>query len=89
MIKEWCISNREDLWNRCIELSLDSHIGLPIFVTHYLKLTVATFEELDTASSSTAEQLLAALNRFISSPLKQRHRRRAVYQALKLVGGSS
>ena len=59
---------------------------MPIHTTHYLKTTVAIFEELPLLAPATADLLLAALNRYLNAPLKQKHRRRWVYQALKLLG---
>jgi hypothetical protein len=49
-------------------------------------MTIAVFEEVSHVSDETADHLLAALNHFIQAPLKQKHRRRWVYQAIQLVG---
>ena len=84
--QDWRVDDRDMLWRRGLEQSLDSYVGMPIHTTHYLKTTVAIFEELPLLAPATANLLLAALNRYLNAPLKQKHRRRWVYQALKLLG---
>lgn len=57
----------------------------PIFSAHLVKTSVAIRRELETASEETSRWLLAALNRFLNSPLKQKHVRRLARQAIDLV----
>ena len=87
--RDWSVHDRRVLWELGLKQSLDSHVGMSIHTTHYLKTTVAIYEELPSLSPETAEHLLSGLNRYLSSPLKQKHRRRSVYQALQLLGVKS
>ena len=57
----------------------------PIFSAHLVKTSVAIRRELGTSSEETCRWLLAALNRFLNSPLKQKHVRRLARQAIELV----
>jgi hypothetical protein len=51
-----------------------------------VKTSLAIEKELDEASESTRAWLLSGLNRFLNSPLKQKHVRRLARQAIDLVG---
>ena len=64
---------------------LDHGIRDPIFSAHLIKPTEAVAEELPHASPSCRAALLASLNRFLHSPLKQQHVRRLARQAIALV----
>jgi hypothetical protein len=57
----------------------------PIFSVHLLKTSVAVADELQNASASCREALLASLNRFLKSPIKRKHVRRLARQAINLV----
>ncbi len=57
----------------------------PIFSSHLLKTTMAVEQEAEGVSQETWHYLLAAINRFLNSPLKQKHVRRLARQANELV----
>jgi nitrite reductase/ring-hydroxylating ferredoxin subunit len=65
---------------------LDHGMRDPIFSAHLVKTSLAIEKELDEASESTRAWLLSGLNRFLNSPLKQKHVRRLARQAIDLVG---
>ena len=67
------------------EALLDHGQRDPIFSAHLLKTTIATEASLAHASKECALALLAALNRFLHSPIKQKHARRLARQAIELV----
>ena len=81
----WQIDARDEFLAEAHDTILDSGIRDPIFVSHYLKTTLAVESELEFASPETQAKLLAALNRFINSPIKQKHSRRLAHQAIALV----
>ena len=81
----WIVGNRDTFFAEIHERILDHGLRDPIFSAHLLKTAVAVEEELEYASHSCAEYLLAALNRFFHSPLKQKHTRRLARQAIDLV----
>ena len=82
---DWTIDDSDEFFHRAHEIIFDSGIRAPIFVAHYLKTTVAVQDEINTASPPTQQMLLAALNRFLHSPIKQKHSRRLANQAIALV----
>jgi len=84
-LKSWEVEDKGQFISETHDIILDSGIRDPIFVAHYLKATLAVEAELPTASSSTQKMLLAALNRFLHSPIKQKHARRLANQAIALV----
>ena len=84
-LKSWEVEDTGQFISETHDIILDSGIRDPIFGAHYLKTTIAVQAELPTASSSTKRMLLAALNRFIHSPIKQKHARRLANQAIALV----
>ena len=81
----WEVEQPRQFISETHDIILDSGIRAPIFGAHYLKTTIAVQAELPTASSSVKRMLLAALNRFIHSPIKQKHARRLANQAIALV----
>ena len=83
---DWYVSDRERFFNQCIDQILDHGKSAPIFATHYVKTFLAIRTEVDFASEDCAKYMMAALNRFFHSPLKEKHVRRTVLQALDLVG---
>lgn len=83
--EQWAVQNEEQFFSKTHEIILDSGIRAPIFVAHYLKTTVAVQAELQRAPKKTQAVLLAALNRFVQSPIKQKHSRRLANQAIALV----
>ena len=83
--EQWAVRNVEQFFSETHEIILDSGIRPPIFVAHYLKTTLAVQAELPSAPKRTQAVLLAALNRFVHSPIKQKHSRRLANQAIALV----
>jgi len=66
---------------------LDHGFPEPIQACHRLKTTVAVREEIKHVGENCRRAVLAALNRFLHSPAKQKHVRRNVHQAIALVAG--
>ncbi len=83
--KEWKIENSEEFFTKSFDQILDHGNGLPIFSAHLIKTAFAVREELELATESGKKFLLASLNRFLNSPLKQKHIRRTVRQGVNLV----
>jgi nitrite reductase/ring-hydroxylating ferredoxin subunit len=83
---EWRVSEPDAFFAEAREAVLDHGLRDPIFSAHLVKTTAAVAEELPHASASCREALLAGLNRFLHSPMKQKHVRRLARQAIALVG---
>ena len=59
-----------------------------IVAVHLLKTTLAARAEIEACPDDEASRILAAgVNRFLNSPLRRRHVRRTMRQAIKFVGG--
>jgi len=82
---EWEVSDTEVFFDDVHELLLDHGMREPIFAAHLIKTTRAVREELAEASPTCQRALLAGLNRFLHSPIKQKHVRRLARQAVALV----
>ncbi len=86
-------SIKQEDWDMSVEafkekfnnLIFDHGLSQPIFSAHVLKTTIAVLEEVEYATEDTKKILLASINRFVSSPIKQKHMKRLVSQGLKLV----
>ena len=83
--RSWFVEDREGFLEASHQKILDHGLRDPIFSAHVLKTTVAVEEELRVASPSCQRYLLAGLNRFLNSPIKQKHTRRLARQAIGLV----
>jgi nitrite reductase/ring-hydroxylating ferredoxin subunit len=81
----WHVPRPDAFFAAAHERILDHGIRDPIFSAHLVKTTAAVAEELPYASPSCRAALLAGLNRFLQSPLKQQHVRRLARQAIALV----
>jgi nitrite reductase/ring-hydroxylating ferredoxin subunit len=81
----WRVPDADTFFAASYERILDHGIRDPIFSAHLVKTTTAVAEELPCASASCRAALLAGLNRFLHSPLKQQHIRRLARQAMTLV----
>lgn len=81
----WYVDDRAGLFDEAYEFILDHGLRDPIFSAHLLKTTVAVEEEMTGASDACQRYLLAGLNRFLHSPIKQKHVRRLARQAIELV----
>ncbi len=82
----WRVPDPDAFFAAAYEQILDHGLRDPIFSAHLVKTTMALAEELPGASAPCREALLASLNRFLHSPLKQKHVRRLARQAISLVG---
>jgi nitrite reductase/ring-hydroxylating ferredoxin subunit len=82
----WFVDNADDFFHQAKLNFLDHGIALPIYPAHYLKTALAVEEELPHLPARVGETLVAGLNRFLSSPIKQKHGLRLVNQAIALVG---
>lgn len=82
---QWRVDDVESFLPNVYERLLDHGLREPIFAAHLIKTTTAVEEELTAASPSCKRWLAASLNRFLSSPLKQKHARRLARQAIQLV----
>lgn len=84
--ERWKEGSEEELAEEARTLALDHGQGLPIYAAHLVK-TWRAVESLGLSLSPGARELaLAGLRRFLRSPLKQKHVRRVVREALWLVG---
>ncbi|MCI0415206.1 Rieske (2Fe-2S) protein [bacterium] len=84
--EDWMVQDREEFFRQCIEQILDHGKSTPIYAAHYVKTFLAVRTEVNFASETCAKYMLAGLNRYFHSPLKEKHVRRTVLQALDLVG---
>ncbi len=82
----WQVADAGSFLGASRDLLLDHGQRDPIFSAHFLKTTLAVEDELSVASPGCRQSLLAGLNRFLHSPLKQKHARRLARQAIDLVG---
>jgi nitrite reductase/ring-hydroxylating ferredoxin subunit len=84
--RRWLVDDVELFLNERVQALFDH--GCPEFIVsvHLLKTVLAVREELGAGlPHEVAATLAAALNRFISTPLKRRHVRRTAYQAIRFV----
>lgn len=84
-VKDWLVDDTTEFFTGVRQTMLDHGFRDPIFSAHVVKTAVAVEEELPLASPSCQRFLLAALNRFFQSPIKQKHVRRFAHQAIDLV----
>jgi nitrite reductase/ring-hydroxylating ferredoxin subunit len=85
-VSSWRRADQAAFLAQAREHLLDHGLREPIFAAHHLKNTVAVEDELRTASESCRQALVDSLNRFLHSPIKMKHVRRNVRQAIALVG---
>ena len=85
--EEWIPISQSDFKSHVKKTILDHGIHPPVFSAHILKTSLAVLEEAEVKelSKMTREILYAGLNRFMNSPIKQKHIRRMAYQAIALV----
>ena len=84
--EEWAVSDPDGFITGVRELLLDHGIREPIFAAHLVKTAQAVQEEAPITSETGRYYLLASLNRFLHTPIKQKHVRRLARQAVALVG---
>ena len=82
----WQVEDSTEFFKTVHGVLLDHGLRDPIFSGHLVKTSLAIEKELGEASESTRTWLLSGLNRFLNSPLKQKHVRRLARQAIDLVG---
>jgi len=81
----WEVTDTDAFFGEVHEMLLDHGMRQPIFSAHWVKTAQAVEEELSVASDTCRRYLLAGLNRFLHSPIKQKHVRRLARQAIALV----
>ena len=84
--EEWAVKDPGGFVTDVRELLLDHGVREPIYAAHLVKTAQAVQEEVPNASESGRHYLLASLNRFLRTPIKQKHVRRFARQAIALVG---
>ncbi|PKL76762.1 MAG: hypothetical protein CVV27_08625, partial [Candidatus Melainabacteria bacterium HGW-Melainabacteria-1] len=85
-VDEWQVDDESDFWQQIRAQIFDHGVGVPIFAAHLLKTARAVQDESPLLPPPLRAFLLAALKRFLQSPIKQKHVRRTLKQSLKLVG---
>jgi nitrite reductase/ring-hydroxylating ferredoxin subunit len=83
--RAWQVQDPDRFLAATYERLLDHGIRDPIFSAHLIKPALAVAAELPHASTSCRAALLASLNRYLQSPVKQQHVRRLARQAIALV----
>ncbi len=84
--ERWRVKDVSAFFTEAVQQLLDHGMVRPIHACHLLKTTLAVRAELTELSPQAASRAVAALNRFLHEPIKQKHVRRNVHQALALVG---
>ena len=84
--EEWAVSDPGGFASDVRELLLDHGVREPIYAAHLVKTAQAVQEEVPHTSEAGRFYLLASLNRFLHTPIKQKHVRRLARQAVALVG---
>lgn len=82
---KWAVDNVETFFARSISQVADHGNPEPIRAAHLLKTMCAVREEIACCEPQTKIDLLAALNRYLNTPLKDKHVRRSVRQGITLV----
>ena len=85
-LEDWRVDDEPVFWAGVQELLLDHGLAVPIYSAHLLKTSTAVALELPQVAAPTRALMLAALNRLLRSPIKQKHARRNVHQAMSLIG---
>jgi nitrite reductase/ring-hydroxylating ferredoxin subunit len=84
-LDKWGPADPETDIKNLIGRVLDHGQGEYIVSVHWLKLALAVREEVGELPGQQGKYLVAALNRFINSPLKRRQARRTAHQSLQFV----
>ena len=85
-IDAWHVTDPEAFFAAAIEKLLDHGCDENIVAAHLLKTTLAARAEVTSgAAGEGSELVLAGLNRFLHSPLRRRHVRRTMRQAMAFV----
>ena len=81
----WMIEDTDSFFEQALQQIYDHGQALPIFSCHLLKTTAAVREEINHLPDTVNRLLLGGLNRFLNEPIKAKHVRRTVKQAIALV----
>lgn len=85
----WRVPDPQAFFARLWEALPNHDVGLGIYAAHNVKTAVAAWQECEAGLPEPARgSCLAGLNRFLNSPIRQKHPRRGARQALRLAGGS-
>jgi len=84
-LDQWGPADSETDIKSLIARVLDHGQGEYIVSVHWLKLALAVRQEVGELPGQQGKYLVAALNRFINSPLKRRQARRTAHQSLQFV----
>lgn len=85
----WAVDDPDGLFDEIYARLLDHGEPTYIFVAHAMKLTTALRAEIDHCPDAPwVPTAMAALNRFVNEPAKQKHVRRAAHQAWDFVAGA-
>ncbi len=79
------IEGSESVFSRAREIVLDHGLSEPILSAHLVKTLLAVEREVSHVSPACASRLTAALGRFFSARIKEKHPLRTARQALALV----
>ncbi len=85
-IEQWGVSDRRDFLSRQMHALYDHGIPEPIIACHRLKVLFALEDELNAAPDAPwADDMLAAVSRYVHTPMKRHHGLRTASQALDFV----
>ena len=85
-LASWRVGDIDDFFTRSVAELHDHDCTEFIVSAHLLKTVLAARTEVQAnASAPVSEYLAAAINRFLSSPLKRKQARRTAHQAMKFV----
>lgn len=83
----WCVPDAERFFAGAIDRMFDHGVEDYIVSIHLLKTVMAAREEVRSgAADEAAATLVAAVNRYFHTPLKEKHLRRTARQAIAFVG---
>ncbi len=87
-LDRWLITKPSGFFAMAIDGLLDHGREENIVAVHLLKTTLAARAEIaEGPADGPAQTLVAGMNRFLNSPLRRRHVRRTMRQAIRFVGG--
>jgi len=84
--QEWIVADKEEFFSQQEMVLLDHGLPEPIISCHRVKLLYAVMEDVrERPEAPWVNGALAALNRFVNSPIKRKHSLRIATQALQFV----
>ena len=87
-LDRWLITEPSGFFAKAVDGLFDHGREENIVAVHLLKTTLAARAEIAEGPADEAATVLAAgVNRFLNSPLRRRHVRRTMRQAIKFVAG--